>query len=176
MSSCHSLCRVFLQCCIISGELMPAHAFTHLSTSWSHRAWACPLEKSSLPPVRAAVPPDTGSSSEHLLGDSNTLRHWFTTADANADSEHTALLNTRNWWKIAGIIAKYQNKQLWNSWRRLESLVLHKTKQKFYKMTSTEAIKRRGKRQQRGNETDLSIWWSGRASWELWAQNTDEPL
>ncbi len=25
-------------------------------------------------------------------------------------------------------------------------------------------------------ETDLSIWWFGRARWELWAQNTDEPL
>ncbi len=25
-------------------------------------------------------------------------------------------------------------------------------------------------------ETDLSIWWFGRAMWELWAQNTDEPL
>lgn len=38
-------------------------------------------------------------------------------------------------------------------WRRLESLVLHKTKQKF-NMTSTEAIKRKGKQHQGGNETE----------------------
>jgi len=62
--------------------------------------------------------------------------------------------------KITGIVA--QNTAVKSKcmviakWRTLESLVLHKTKQKC-NMTSTEVIKMKGKQQERGNETDLSI-------------------
>ncbi len=48
----------------------------------------------------------------------------------------------------------------------------------FSKRAWNERIpKEREKRKwEKDAETDLSIWWFGRARWELWAQNTDEPL
>jgi len=41
-------------------------------------------------------------------------------------------------------------------WRTLESLVLHKTKQKC-NMTSTEVIKMKGKQQERGRQELISV-------------------
>lgn len=62
------------------------------------------------------------------------------------------------------------------------SLALQEIKQKLNMMTSKEVIKmkdtkgnNREKVIQKDAETDLRIWWFGQASWELWAQNTDEP-